>query len=182
MRYVAIVAAMLTVCGLCMAGGPEKGENETAFRLSYSDTDFGSTGGLDFGSSQDTDVSLAYGWYLTDSHELGLSLGYVKQEIKGGSLGPDASIDGTQFGGFYNYNFSAGTTLTPYLGASLATMGGDLGDAYDFSYGVEFGVKVYPFEHGGFSFGLSYSELLSDTPGLPDASGINLGAGLLLKY
>ncbi len=183
MRQVLVLVCCLAAFGVVAAGGLEEGDSEVTLRGSYSDTDFGSEGGFNFGSTEETDFSMSWGRLISGGHEFGLLVGYVKQDVEGGDLFADESSDGTRFGGFYNYNFSTGSdTMTPYVGAFVATLGGDLGDAYDLSYGAELGVKIYPWEHGGFSAGLGYTELKSDAQGLPDADAISLGFGILLKY
>jgi hypothetical protein len=183
MRKVLALVLFLGVIGVASADGLEKGDNEVSLRLSYSDTDFGSdSSGSDLGSTKNTDVSISYGWLVTDRHEVGLIAAYSKLKIDGGDIFLDESVDGTRFGAFYIYNFGASGSLTPYVGASLSTLGGDLGDSYNLQYGAEAGLKFYPFENGGISFGLGYSKLKADMPGLDDADDLNIGVGLLLKY
>lgn len=182
MRYLVLVGLCVLALGAVEAGGLEKGDNEVAFEVLWSDTDFGSSSGSDLGSSEQTDLSLSYGWMVTARHEFGLLLGYFEEDLDGGDLFEDVSTDGTRLGGFYNFNFGATGMATPYVGAALSTLGGDLGDAFDLQYAVEVGVKLYPFDHGGVSIGLGYSELKADAPGLPDADALSLGIGLLLKY
>ena len=180
MRPVAILTALLLACGMTVADPLQKGDNEVTFRVSYSDTDFKSFEGNDLGSFEDTEIALTYGWLLTNHHEVGLLAGYFRQKDDGGDIFADVSIDGTTLGAFYNYNFTSGN-LNPYLGAFVASVGGDAGDQYDLEYGAEIGLKIWPWKNGGFSFGLTWSELESSTD-FPNAQGLAFGAGLLIKY
>ncbi len=183
MRKLLVLACCLAALGVVAAGGLNEGDSEVTLSGGFSDTDFGSGGGFDLGSTEDTELSVSWGRLVQGGHEFGLVVGYVKQDVEGGDLFADVSSDGTRVGGFYNYNFDIGNdTVTPYVGAVLATLGGDLGDAYDLTYGAEVGVKIYPWEHGGISVGLGYSELKADAQDLPDADSLSLGFGVLLKY
>ena len=182
MRYAIIVGLCFAVAGAAAAGELQKGDNEVAFEAAYSDTDFGSSEGFDLGSTKETDLSLSYGWLVTDHHEFGLVAGYFKQDIDGGDVFANAEVDGTRLGGFYTYNFGNYGNVTPYVGGVISTLGGDLGDSFDLQYAAEVGIKVYPWEHGGFNVGLGYFQLTADAPGLDDADGLNLGIGVLLKY
>ncbi len=184
MRQVLVLVCCLAAFGVVAAGGLEEGDSEVTLRGSFSDLDRGSEGGFDLGSSENTGFSMSWGRLVSGGHEFGLLVGYGKDDIDGGDdPEEDERFDQSRFGGFYNYNFSTGSdTMTPYAGAFVATLGGDLGDLYDLSYGAELGVKIYPWEHGGFSAGLNYTELKSDAQGLPDADAISLGFGILLKY
>jgi len=184
MRMRGIVAvAVLILCGTVFAEGFEKGDAELSFRISYVDVDFGSTQGLDLGGTTDAELTFAGGWLLTQSHELGLSLGYVKQEIEGGDVFQSEDTDGTSLGAFYNYNFTTTSSVTiPFIGFNFAALGGDVGDVYNFQYGVEAGLKIYPFEHGGVVFSIGYTELVAEEDQLPDGSALSLGGGLLLRF
>ena len=72
--------------------------------------------------------------------------------------------------------------VAPYLGLGFTVLGGDVGDLYDREYGAELGLKVYPFEHAGFLVGVRYANLKAAVEGLPDAFGLSLGVGLLMKF
>ena len=56
----------------------------------------------------------------------------------------------TTLGVFYHFNFNLGGATTPFPGAFYSTIGGDEGDIVDSSYGIEGGVKIHPWENGGF--------------------------------
>ncbi len=181
------------ILGLCvvlgafapaMAEGPEAGESEVQLSFSYSDVDLGEENGVDFGESTDINFSLSYGWYITDHHEVGGILSYTKSEITStvDEVTVEIDTDGYGVGAFYHYNFSSGNVATPYLGVAVQSIGGDAGDVYDLSYEAQLGVKFYPFDNAGVLLAASYSQLMAAEDGLPDADGIQLVAGLLIKY
>lgn len=177
------VGVMLLSCSLAsLAEGPVKGENEFSLSASYSKLDFGVAAGYDLGSTTDSSVGLSYGWMLTDMHEVGFVVSYMKQEFEGGDFFESMDTDGTGFGGFYNLNVKTTGNITPYVGASVIKYGGDMGDAYDIQYGIDGGIKLYPFEHGGIVFSLNYAKLKADMDEMPDADAIGLGVGMILKY
>ena len=68
---------------------------------------------------------------LTDTHEIGGEIGFTDVDIDGSSS--DSSI----LGAFYAYNFRSGGILNPYISPKIVTFGGDLGDLFDWAYGVE---------------------------------------------
>ncbi len=173
---------MIAVAGTAAADGLEKGDHEASLRASYSDTDFGSSEGLDLGSTEQTELVLTYGWMVTDRHEFGFTFGYIRDKFDGGEVFESSSVDGTSLGGFYAFNFGGSETVTPYVAAVLAVLEGDLGDTYDMEMGAEVGIKIYPFEHAGLSIGAGWSKLQSDVEGLDDADTVSIGAGLLIKY
>jgi len=168
--------------GLTFGGELKKGENEATFRFSYANIDMGSSGGLDVGSQENTDVHVAWGYLLTDTSEVGVSFGYIKQDFSGSDIFESETTDGTTFGVFYDYNFKTKGQVLPYVGVGVSTIGGDLGDLYDLEFGVEAGIKFYPFDHAGVNVGVSYSKLQGAESGIPDGDGIALGAGLLIKF
>lgn len=167
----AAVLAMLTVPCVGLAADKADGRNEISGMISYADIDYGS--GVD---SQETDIRLSYGRYLTDMHEIGVSAGYFKQEIE------DVSADGGTLGAFYALNFPTSGPLTPYVGVNAAFITGDLGDLYDFQYGASAGLKIYPFTNGGFSVGLAYQKLTAAEDYIDDADGFSVAMGLLLRF
>jgi hypothetical protein len=157
------------------AEGVGKGQNEIAGRLSYANVDAGPV------ETTETDFSLSYGRYLTDSHQVGLIASYFDQEIEEEGFG-SVSADGTALGAFYHFNFLTSGIITPFLGVNASFLGGDIGDVYDFQYGIEGGIKVYPFEHAGFAFGIEWSQLQASEDYYEDADGLAFGAGLLIRF
>jgi len=164
-----IVFAMLLLGGIAVADADqlEKGDFEVGFRLSYSDLDFDGPGG----DSDSKEFVGSFGYLLTDHHELGAGVGYF------GS----GSFDTVEYGGSYSYNFRAGQSLNPYLGALILGFGGDRADVFDLGYAVELGVKFYPGSHGGMLFGVTYRQLTGANKG-PDASNVIAFGGLTLKF
>ena len=157
------------------ANQPVAGDNELAGRLSYLDIDYGS------GSVTDTEFTLAWGRYLTANHQVGLNASYIDQEIDDDFAG-SVSVDGSTFGVFYAFHFGTAGITTPYIGVNAAIIGGDLGDLYEYGYGVEAGLKVFPYKHAGFVFSVAYTELSADENFIEDADGITVGAGLLIRF
>jgi hypothetical protein len=178
--------SMVVLVGLFVAPSAAatlgKGDNEIELSMSYSDLDIGSSSGLDLGSEERLELTLLYGRLLTDGFEIGLLTSYSDQEIDGGDIVADESSDTSSIGAFIAYNFLTGETVIPYLVGTLEIIGGDGGDLYDTAYGAGGGIKIYPFEHGGFRFGVNFTKLNSDLPGLPDGDVLSAGGGLLLKW
>jgi hypothetical protein len=68
------------------------------------------------------------------------------------------------------------------VGGDGTTLGGDLGDAYDFSYGAEAGVKLYAFENAGINFGVAYQRFEGAEKWIDDADGVSVKVGLLMRF
>ncbi|MCP3962598.1 MAG: outer membrane beta-barrel protein [bacterium] len=164
---IALSALLLAGASIADADQLEKGDREIIFRFSYSNLDFDGPGG----DSETTEIAGSFGYMLTDHHEVGFGLGYASFD----------SSDSVEYGAAYTYNFRAGTSLNPFLSTLIVGFGGDLDDVFDLGYGVEAGVKVYPWEHGGVLFGVTYREL-TGADGVPDASHLLAFAGLTLKF
>ncbi len=145
----------------------DRGQNEVAGSLSYTDIADVST----------TSIDVSYGRYLTPQHEVGLNMAYVDTDVDG--LG---SVDGTTLGAFYQFNFDNGGNMVPFIGADVAYIGGDLGDAYDFGYGVSAGAKYYPYEHVGLIIGIAWQNLTGAENYIDDEDGFNLSVGLSLRF
>lgn len=158
--------ALLTLPVAALAAGTPAGKNEVAGSISYNDIE----------DTTLTNLSVSYGRYLTDVHEVGISAGYIDLEVDG------ASADGTMLGGFYHLNFPVHGIIKPYLGVSAAALGGDLGDAYDFSYGVGAGVKIYAFENAGINIGVAYQRFEGAEKWIDDADGTSVNVGLLMRF
>ena len=143
------------------------GDIEVAFRFSYSKLDFDGRGG----DSEAKEIVGMFGYMLSDHHQVGAGVGYS-------GVG---SSDAMEYGASYSYNFRAGQSLNPFVSAVILGFGGDLGDVFDFGYGAELGVKVYPWPHGGMLFGVTYREL-TGAGGGPDANSFLALGGLTLKF
>jgi opacity protein-like surface antigen len=180
MRKIAIAALVLVLAAApALAAETAQGDQELAFTFSYSDTDFGDVDGIDLGELKTTVLEGRWGYYLTGMHELGLDVSYAKTELE------DLDTDSTTLGIFYNLNFQTAGSAIPYIGAFVDTLSGDLGDSYSLAYGLEGGVKIYPWEHAGFNLRASWTQLTGDDNDgfeIPDADAIGLGAGLLVKW
>jgi len=171
----AFSGVLILATGTAFAEKPMAGDNELSARFSYSDVDYGS------GSTTDTELTATWGRYVTANHQFGLSVSYVEQEIDDDFFGGE-STDGNELGVFYAYNFSTTGTMTPFVGIGASIIGGDLGDIYDSSYGLEAGLKVFPYKHAGFVFSVAYAELQAAESFIDDADGLSVGAGLLIRF
>jgi hypothetical protein len=179
MSVIRIVGAFVSCAFLALpiaahAEAVAKGQNEVAGRFSYADVDAGDV------ETKDTTLELAYGRYLTDMHEVGVFVSYIDSEVE--VYGDSESFDGYDLGLFYNLNFPMSGIITPYIGVDIATIGGDMGDVYDFSYGASVGIKIYPYENAGVSFGVAYDKLNGAESYIDDADGWSLTAGLLMRF
>lgn len=160
--------AATTLLAMPMIGvAQDRGQNEVAGSLSYTDIADVST----------TSIDVSYGRYLTPQHEVGLNVAYVDTDVDG--LG---SVDGTTLGAFYQFNFDSGGNMVPFIGADVAYIGGDLGDAYDFSYGLSAGAKYYPYEHVGVIIGIAWQNLTGAENFIDDEDGFNFNVGLSLRF
>ena len=181
---IALLSLVIAAAGavtMTTAGALEKGQKELLLRFSFSNIDFGTVSGIDFGERQDTDLGVSLGWLLTDNHELGISVSFSKAEIKNSDFG-DAEFDSSASGGFYHFNFSGPNKVIPFFGFNAAVVGGDFGDLYDTQLGVEFGIKAYSFEHVAILASARYTKLFADAPGFPDADAVSLGVGIILNF
>ena len=161
------VAATMLLAMPLIGVAQDRGQNEVAGSLSYTDIADVST----------TSIDVSYGRYLTPQHEVGLNVAYVDTVV--GGLG---SVDGTALGALYHFNFDSGGNMVPFIGADVAYIGGDLGDAYDFGYGLSAGAKYYPYEHVGVILGIAWQNLTGAENFIDDEDGFNLNVGLSLRF
>jgi len=119
------------------------------------------------------------GFMLTDQHEVGGRLSWFKSEFDSSTVNSD--VDGNAIGAFYHFNFGMEGSMTPFVGAFYTIVGGDLGDIIDSDYGIEGGVKVYPWENGGFVFKAVWDQF-TGSDNNPDGDGLGLFAGVGLKW
>lgn len=145
----------------------DRGVNEVSGSLAYADV----------GEASTTNIDLTYGRYLTPQHELGVALGYTSTDVDG-----FGSLDGTTVGAFYQFNFDGGGNMVPFLGVDVAYIGGDIGDAYEYSYGATVGIKFYPYEHVGILTGVSYMNMVGAENFIDDEDGFNVSVGLSLRF
>lgn len=124
-----------------------------------------------------TSAEFSFGRYLTQMHELGINVAYMRVEISG--LG---SVDGTEIGPFYHLNFPTDGNAVPFIGINANWIGGDLNDAYDYSYGVSAGVKVYPYEHAGLVFSVAYQRMNGAQSYINDANGTSANIGVVIRF
>lgn len=137
------------------------------FQFSFVDLDFEGRGGR----QETLQVNAGFGYMLTNHREVFGFASYFQAD----------STDTSSFGGAYTYNFRAGEALNPYLAAQVMVFGGEASDIFDLGYGFEFGVKVYPWSHGGAIFGVSYRQF-EGTDNRQDAINTNAFGGLVLKF
>lgn len=159
--------ALFASTSIVYADQLSKGDVEIGFRFSYSNLDFDGQGG----SSDSTVLEASAAYMLTDHHEVGAGVAYSSFD----------SSDQMEYGARYTYNFRAGQSLNPYVAATILGFGGDRSDVFDWGYAADFGVKVYPWTHGGVLFGATYRELTGARGG-PDANQFIAFGGLSLKF
>lgn len=171
-RIVVLIAMALLVSMPAMAD-LKKGDKEVTASFSYSTQDFDDSE-LEL---TDTQLDVDFGYLLTDRHEIGGRLQWFKTEVE--PFGFDA--DGTTLGVFYHFNFNLGGAPTPFAGAFYSTIGGDEGDIVDSSYGIEGGVKIYPWENGGFILKAVWNQF-TGADGNSDGDGLGFFGGVGLKW
>ena len=170
---IAIPAALALVAWMPSSAALQKGEKELTASFSYNTVEFDNSDV----ETTDTTLDVDFGYLLTDRHEVGGRLQWFKTEVD-----PDIlDADGTTLGVFYHFNFGMEGICTPFVGAFYATIGGDQGDLVDSSYGIEGGVKIYPWENGGFVLKAVWSQMTGADDN-PDADGLGLFAGVGLKW
>ncbi len=167
----AILSVLVLVSALpATAGGLEAGNRELAASAWYVDMD------IDDASFKMTNLTGQFGWAFADGHELEVLVGYWKIDLDGWD------VDGLIWGLGYTYNFSTEGNVVPFLGVEVAKIDGDLGDLYDMTWGAVGGIKVYPWEHGGFRVGVRWGKMNSNMDGLSDADLLGLDAGVVLRF
>jgi len=172
-KFICALLVLVAGAGTAAVADPlKKGDNELSFLFSYTDTSF-DTPGAD--NLKTTSLDLTWGYLFTDGFEAGIGLGYLKFDA--GSLG---DTDSTNILPFFQYNFSTGNA-NPYIGVHYIFFSGDTGDVYDDGYGVDAGIKLYPWSNGGFNFGVSW-EQWNGADGFDDADTLTVGAGVLIKW
>jgi hypothetical protein len=188
-RLAYVVVTMLLAVGVAGAQGFDKGDKEAAIRLSYADVDLGSARvsatqmDVDFGEATDRQAALFLGYFFTRAHEVGVSLGYTRREIDDSEVLSDEDVDGPGLGLHYAYHFATGSWVAPYLGVHATVITGDLGDLYDYDYGAEAGVKLYPSTHAGAIVAVGYTEWSpKEGDETPDASALTLTAGFGWRF
>ena len=172
---IAIPAALALVAWTPSSAALQKGEKELTGTVSYDSLDFDDDSKL-----TTTTLNVDFGYLLTARHEIGGRLFYSKVDTE---IPPfvDESFDSTELGVFYHFNFGMEGATTPFLGAFYNTISGDLGDELDSRLGIEGGVKIYPWENGGFIIKGVWSQLTGANDG-PDADGLGLFAGIGLRW
>jgi len=172
---IAIPAALALIAWMPSSAALQKGNKELNATFSYDNIKDDDDNEL-----TTTILSVDFGYLLTARHEIGGRLSYNKVETKVPGLFDD-STDSTELGAFYHFNFGMAGITTPFVGAFYTTISGDLGDQLDSRMGLEGGVKIYPWENGGFILKAVWSQL-SGADDHPDADGLGVFAGVGLKW
>ncbi|HEX9011604.1 MAG TPA: outer membrane beta-barrel protein [Holophagaceae bacterium] len=172
-----LALVLLASCGAAalQADAPKAGEKELGLQFNYSNLDTGTSSSPNIESTQ---LKASYGYLLTDHHEIGGFLGYTSQKVY-------QTASTTAFGVAYSYNFQIGKETTPYLGAHAAFLSSSLPNGaladYKNYYGLEAGLKVYPWDHAGFTFAATWDTYVKDHA--PDnGTQFALVVGLGLKW
>lgn len=163
-----LIVVVLSHAPAALADYLEKGDRELSFSLSFSDLDFDASS---VGDSDSTELTATFGYLLTDHHEVGVGAAVFEGN------GSSSSILVL----FYSYNFRAAANVNPYIGGQFLAYNGDIGDLFDTAYGLVAGIKVFPWSHGGFFFGVSYREIQGASSVL-DATELNAFSGLRVKF
>lgn len=172
-RFV-ILAALVLVASMPAMAALKQGEKEVTGSFSYQTQNFDSPSDVEI---KDTQLDVDFGYLLTDQHEIGGRLQWFKTEVDPGGF----DSDGTAFGVFYHFNFGMEGSMTPFIGAFYTTIGGDQGDFVDSDMGIEGGVKVYPWENGGFIFKAVWDQFTGADDN-PDGDGLGLFGGVGIKW
>jgi hypothetical protein len=165
------VLIMVLAGSAAVAGSLEKGDNEIFGSFSYTDMSVD-------GASVDvtmTQLSASYGRMFTDSIEAGGSLTYFDIDLDG------PSADGGIFEPFFQFNFGGGDKTNPYLGARYLFFFGDQGDLFSDGYGLEGGLKYWPWDNAGFDFGVKY-QVWSFDFGSEEMDVLSANAGIRIKF
>ena len=172
---IAIPVALALIAWMPSSAALQKGNKELNATFSYDNIKDDEDNEL-----TTTILDVDFGYLLTARHEIGGRLSYSKVETK---VPPfvDDSTDSTEVGVFYHFNFGMEGMTTPFVGAFYTTISGDLGDQLDSRMGLEGGVKIYPWENGGFILKAVWSQL-SGADNNPDADGLGVFAGVGLKW
>ena len=170
---IVVLFALALLVALPASADLTKGEKEVTASFSYSTQDFDDSDV----ELTDMDLDVDFGYLLTERHEIGGRLAWSKTEVEPGGL----DFDSTAFGVFYHFNFNLGGATTPFVGAFWTTIGGDEGDIVDSDYGIEGGVKIYPWENGGFIVKAVWDQFTGANDN-PDGDGLGLFAGIGLRW
>ena len=158
-----------------MADALKKGDKELTFAFTYTDQKIKPENGDDL-SLTNINLGGAFGYCITRGNEVGISGAYQKTEVTDVD-----TVSGTVLGFFYNYNFQAGEMMNPFLGANYQFYSGDLGDVWRTSYGINGGIKVYPWANAGMQFGMRYDWYVKNT-GFENSDGWAFFAAIGLKF
>ena len=170
-----ILAALVLVAAMPVSAALKDGEKELTGSFSYRTRDFDDS---DF-ETTDAQLNVDLGFLLTDNHEVGGRISWFKSEVESGGESLDA--DGNAIGAFYHFNFGMEGSMTPFVGAFYTIVGGDLGDTLDSDYGIEGGLKIYPWDNGGFIVKAVWDQF-TGADDFPDGDGLGLFAGVGLKW
>lgn len=164
-----VLAAGLVLCiGVSQAAEIAGGTKELMGSFSFTDTD---------DQGKDIDLEAALGFFLTPHHEVGPIVLYFKEDP---DVGP--SFDDTGFGGLYRFNFAIDNEVwEPFAGAQAIWYGGDFGDFYDYSFGVEVGTRVMAGKRGAINLAAFWNSL-TGADVTPDVDSVGISAGLSIFF
>ncbi|RMG47071.1 MAG: hypothetical protein D6718_04455 [Acidobacteria bacterium] len=182
MRKLVLVVVMLSFFLPAVRAGELKGGDvELGVNLSRVNLDFGSAYGMDLGTTTTTRLEGQIGWFLAARHEIGAYANYLRTTYKNPDFG-SSTMDDSDYGVFYAFHFVTSGSILPFVGVAAGLIGGDTGDSYDMEYALLAGFKLYPWEHAGFNVDIEYGKLTASQQGAPDATGVWVNAGILLKF
>jgi hypothetical protein len=172
-RIAIAIVALAFVASVPAMAALEAGQKELTASFGYSKQEFDDSDV----EVTDSNLDVDFGYLLTDNHEVGARLSWFKAETDPGGF----DIDGTAIGAFYHFNFGTEGSMTPFVGPFYTFVGGDAGDTVDSAYGAEGGLKIYPWENGGFIVKLVWSQF-TGADSFPDGDGIDINAGISLRW
>ena len=115
--------------------------------------------------------------FTTGFFQVGLFVSYFDTEDKFGN-----STDGISYGPIVEINFLPDRIVTPFIGAFLGSVEGDVGDVYDLSYGAAVGAKFFVGDSASVNLALSFNTLDSVEGGPEDIDTTALTAGFSIYF
>ena len=151
------------------AGGLSEKSQAITLEFSWADVDNG---------PETTNLNGSYLYGLKKGLiQLGAFVEYLDIEDEFGQ-----STDATNIGPLIEINFLPDRVATPFIGAFVGTVGGDVGDFYDLSYGAAVGVKFFVGNSASVNLALSFATLDASEAGFEDIDVTAFTAGFSIYF